>query len=798
MKTKTTIDSAKNMGNVVQFDEGESTLFWLSYRKDGGSSTKQLRIASSPDGRSWTVSKWDGIGVTPRSDFNPQLVVTGNEMFHFWMDDNKNKLLATKRAPDPSNPSKFIWFDFVECQNTEGDKIKKSRTGGRRDAVLGAILVGENILVSVLNEDSIDYYLFPIAPTAYDASNKKLTAVKQSSVSVSDVNGLFSFGNLENFRKRNAMTFFSIDPDNTVLVQAIDIKHTNGTDRIVILQLKLEVLETGYGLPKTPLEGSAKYWSKSTDNTMALVRDPGGRIVATFRNSEDKPFRDMMDTSQFPGDFGPGSLRAEMDTSKVSQNPIVFYSFAPGTIAHIEGKRIQERAATEWVLQTDNSEKVFTEDNTYGKLQRVFKEEQVNLTEESDTRTIFVHGYIDGPPPVFKDMENPLSSVNYAVTSSKENSFELATNVTIGSQSSGDTATAVGTIGPAWETSLKIGVAAAFKVQDLKSVDENTIFQLERAKDGGFAQKGLVRSSEILLTRDVFWFIPEGEETPAINAPEFSQIYLEILPDGKTEFDLGTVTVGDLKSYTVSEWNDRMLGLPFYEGVEDYIDEIVMPRVVRFRDGTPTLSDTWTPGSPVKEKFQSTSSTYTSASLTLEQSTFVGVSANFLGAKASAMVGFEASVSATKESTSSDGFGVSMTIDGGIGGSVAKYRASTYLLSASNFWIKELLAFQSEEDKARGFTIQEDSSCWKIMYVVDQILYNDPVRELNLPPNVLESLEAREIFTTQDLLQSLNMDYPDELRDNIDSISDPEEVVLLNALRKWDAERNIYEESQEG
>lgn len=790
MNTKTSIDQVKNMGNVVQFDEGENTSFWVSYRKDRSSSRDSMRMASSPDGRTWTVSQLEGIGITPRSDNNPQLVVAGQEMFMFWVDDDRNKLLATKRAPDPNKPTDFTWFHYVQCLSTSEEIIKEPSSGGRRDAVMGAILVGDNILVSVLRKDTIEYFLFPTDPAAYDAANKKLIAVKENSVTVKDVNKLLTGASIDRFRKRNAITFFSLDPENTILVQALDVKDSKGDDRIVILQVRLELFEQGYGLPLLPLSGEAILWEHSDDNTMVLTRDPGGRVVATFRDRSNNALRSLMNSRSFPGTFEKAENLYDL---KVSQNPSIFYSLGSESTTSFEGKSVQQRKVTEWVLLTDEKERVFTQDSPYGKAQRIFKIEQLNLTEESDSRTVFVHGYIDGPPPVFEGMENPFSVVNYAVTSARENSFEVVSNVIVGVKSEGTTATELGTPGPAWDVSLKMGAASSFKVTDIKSIDENTIFQLEKDRDGNFVQKGLIRSSEILMTRDAFWYIPEGEIAPACNAPEFSQIYLEILPDGKAEFELGTVTVGDLESYTASAWNDRMR--PLYPDVTNYIDEIVAPRAVFFRNGIPTLRDTWTPGSPVDGTFQSTSTTYSSASLTLEESVFAGVTGKFMGAEASIMAGFEESLSTTTASIDSDGFGLSMTIDGNTGGPVARYRASAYLLTSSNDWIKELLHFQSGQEN--NYTIEPNSSCWKIMYVVDQILYNDSIDELNLSPEVSKSLEAQRIFTTQDLLKHLNMEYPNELRGNVDWITDPEELLLLDALRKWDVERNLYTDSYE-
>lgn len=794
MSSQTSLENVKNLSNVVRFNDNETTAYWASYRKST-SSSKALRIAHSEDGRIWDRSEIKGIGITPRSDNDPQLVVAGLEMFLIWMDDSRNELLATKRAPDPNNPEKFIWSKYVSCRDCNGNKIKEPKSGSGQDAVLGAIPVGDNILVSVLSEDLIDYYLFPTDSNSYDTDKNRLIALDENSVSRNHINVTLQGGYLASFRKRNTMTIFSQGADNTFLFQAVDAKDNTGKNRILMMEQRLSLLEDGFGLPEVPQQKAEfSWWPDSIANNMSLVRDPGGRIVATYLKENEDAYRCLLSTDQLPFD---AQEEEKIYDDKVSQSPAVFHSLGDESMTIIDGKRVQQRDVKEWTLFVDNKRKALSQSKPYGKVQRVFKIEQLNLTKESENKTIFVQGYIDGPPPVFDGMIDPFAEVEYAKTSARDNSFEVVNSLVVGVQTEGNTATAVGTPGLVWERSLKMGVASSFRVEDHKSITENTVFQLEKDQQGKFRQKQLVRSSDVVLTRDTFLYIPEGEIEPATNAPIFSQIYLDIRPNGKVELDLGTVTVGDLDSYTSEAWTCRMKHL--YQGDEnfDYIRDVIKDRAIHFKDGSPTLDDTWTPGSPAEGTFKSTANKYDSSSITLETSAFVGVSAKFMGAEAKAMAGFEASVKATSASTLSDGFGLSMEIDGGDGGPIASFQVSAYLLPASNDWIRELIHFHSLKDQAEKITIEPNSSCWKIMYVVDQIESNDPIKDLDLSPEVTASLKAEEINTTQDLLKRLGMDLPNQLRGKVDWLTEPKDLELLEALRKWDVQRNIYPKSDD-
>ncbi len=794
MSSQTSLENVKNLSNVVQFHDGETTAYWASYRKST-SSSKELRIAHSEDGRIWDRTGIKNIGMTPRSDNDPQLVVAGLEMFLIWMDDNRNKLLATKRGPDPNNPGKSIWSKYVRCMDKNEEEIKEPKSGSGQDAVLGAVLVGDNILVSVLSKDKIDYYLFPTDSKAYDAKSNKLIAVDENSLNRNHINILLEGTGLASFRKRNTMTIFSQQPENTFLFQAVDAVDNDGKNWILMMELRLSLLGDGFGLPEVPMrKAKLSYWPDSTANNMSLVRDPGGRIVATYLKENEDAYRCLLSTDQLPF---VAQEEEKIYEDKVTQSPAVFHSLGDESVTTIGGKRVQQRDVTEWTLFVDNKRKALSQSNPYGKVQRVFKIEQLNLTKESENKTIFVQGYIDGPPPVFDGMVNPFAEVEYAKTSSRDNSFEVVNNVVVGAQTKGNTATAVGTPGLAWDRSLKLGVASSFRVEDHKSITENTKFQLEKDQQGKFRQKQLVRSSDVVLTRDSFLYIPEGEVEPATDAPIFSQIYLDIRPNGKVELDLGTVTVGNLKSYTSEKWTERMQ--PLYPDIEDfdYIRDIIQDRAVHFKDGSPTIDDTWTPGSPAEGTFKSTATKYDSSSITLETSAFAGVSAKFMGAEATIMVGFEASLSTTSASTLSDGFGLSMLIDGSPGGPVCNFKASAYLLPASNDWIRELIHFHSLKDPAKKIAIEPNSSCWKIMYVVEEITYRDQINDLVLSPEVIASLKAKKVNTTEDLLQHLGMDSADQLRGKIDWLTEPKDLELLEALRKWDAQRNVYPKSDD-
>jgi hypothetical protein len=766
-------DEAQNIGNIVQF-QGYS---WFAYRENRLTS-KNLWVARSADLKSWERTKMDDmpIDIDPHTDNRPQLVVIGADMYLLWMDSKKDALLATKYA---MKGAAYAWHPYVNCQNASGAAIKER--GDNASAALGAVMSGGQILVSVDYGVSLNTFIFD--PATWGSGWR---ARSEARVPVSEWRPLLS--GLSTFGRNQSIALFSLGAERTYLVQAVQATDTSTRERwmVAVFQLKNELTYWGPHGASTP----SLAWFAAGAEQLTLTLDPGGRVLATYTRA-GKAYTSALAT----GTVQATAWSAEKPLAApfaVGDYPVTTFTFggeAWGMTA--ANKPFQDRTVTRWsLLRHKDGDETSAVDDAAGVVRKIYRAEELNLTRSSTSHTLYVQGYIDGPPPVFDGMVNPASVVTYAVTSSVAQSNEVATNITTAIKTEGSTAPLVGA-GAKWEASFSMTAGASFGMERTKSINMDTPFQLQVGLDGKYLNKGLVRGSDIILCRDAYEYLPDGV-TPVLDGPVTTSIYVAFQPDTKFEYTLGTVTLGALESYTEAAWNERMGKLPRYAG-KNYIQDIVKPKAVVFDTGHPTLIDTWTPGSPVRETFASTTSQYLAASFTLDTEVFAGVEGDFFGANASFMTGFQATIATTAKSVTSSGFGVSVSIDGSAGGPVARYRVATYLLKASQDWTYELSTFQSGQ--SGNYRIDQAGSCWKIMYVVDEILYDDALEALKLPAGRLAELKGKGLLTTQDLLRSIGLTYPADLHGTFRGDDGGQNEDILEALRGWDRRRNVYPEA---
>lgn len=795
----TNITDAKNLSNVIRYTQDTFSPYWMAYRKDIARRRDQLWVGHSADGENWNLSelKESEIGTTPRLDNAPQLAIAGGHLYLFWMDDDENRLRATMRWYNPDT-GQGEWLDYVNCNKTNGDAIKEPNDA--ENAVIAAVGVGENVLVSVLYGTAVDYYLFSARRDDYKTNSNSWKASEQIAVSINTINNLLGGSDrFKEFKDSTSMSFYSMAPnpaDCSYLVQSVLGERQSGQEQLAILQLKLQPKPGGYGLPLA--EGVVNFWKGRYDRDMSITNDPGGRLIASFNGQNQYPNLCMLDTSTFPAKWDEENTRIKATKNDVS--PQVFFHFGDTEAIQVGNKLGEKKKVTRMVLVRDEDVDSITlhKKANYGAVRKIFRYETLNITEGSTDKYVYIQGYVDGPPPVFDGMTNPSSTVNYAKSSATENSFDTAINTQMSITTKGEAGInfdipVIGKVGAtaSWERSFSMNAGMAFGFSSGKSIDENTTFQLEVKEDGGFQQKGLVRGSEIVATRDVLQFTPGEEDTPAQNTSEYSEVYLDFRGDTKLEYELGAKgpTVGDLRSYTRDAWNKRMKDSGLYPNLNDYIDDIVLPHAIAFQDGQAAVRDTWTPGSPIDGAFSSTSSNYLSASMTLKAKTVSGVSGEFMGNSPEVLVGFQAVIGSTTKSAQSKQFGLALSIDGESGGYISRYRVSTSFLKASSNWIKEFKYFYETDEM--NVSIDRDAECWKIMYVVDQIEYNDTVAELSLSEKLQNVLKEKSIETTDGALKLLGLQFPEELA-YTSKQDDPILDELQQALIHWDSHRNIY------
>lgn len=789
MGQKTGIGSIKNPGNIANHPDEQLDMNWFAYRKDKFG-RDELWLANSTDAINWDTFKLDDIGITPRLDNNPQLVSHETGLYLFWIDDDDHVLRATKRAIDPKNPQ-VTWMEYVTCQTNAGKDIEDPDNDD--GALLAAISVGQRLLVALLHEDKIEFQLMPTDETDYRTGTNTWKAFSGNSISLDQINAHLPGGDIKKFLNRTSMAMYSVDVDNTYLVQTIFVEDDDGDDRYVVVQMKLPADPLGYGLPQIS-GGTASWWSNKDDRGIVLVNDPGGRILAAGLDDDDAAFLRTMSTDVFPGTWETKHSASDIEGK---ENPAVFFSFGPPTAAVVDGKTSETRSVTRHLFVIDDDQDAIEETAPYGQIRQIFKYDTVNITEATPNRYIYLNGYIDGPPPVFDGMVDADSEVRYAVTSSVSGSLEVVSSVNYAVQIKGSAGVEVKAVGleatASVEASLSTTAAVGFKITNTRSMNENTILQLTETPTGAFAQKGLVRASELVMTCDVYDFVPEGQTQPSSNSSQFSQVYLDTRADTKIEYTLAkdAVVVGDLLTYTREAWNKRMAATGLYPGVDDYIAEIVLPKAVAFQNGTAAVQDTWSPISPIENSFSSTTEMYVSSSMEMEASVLAGASVGFLGNSLEAMRGLTFSIGTTAEAVTNNEFGVEVSLSGKTDGTVQRYLVSTFFLKADNNWVREFNHFYDSENF--NVSISDDAECWKIMYVVDDIEYNDPVSALDLSDAARARLSGAGVTDTAGALGFVGLTYPADLTGKrAPSLADATVSEVYAALTAWDAKRNLY------
>jgi hypothetical protein len=781
--------TAGGVGNSVSFVESDGEFHWITYRRNDGSK-KLLYTARSKD-----LGKWESFqmsskipGSTPTIDERASLVALDDKLYLFWMDSEKKTLFCARYQASAKDPTRFEWSRAVRCLNTEKKRIVQR--GDESNAGMAAVKSADRILVSVNHGATLDYYVFLPGTWGVEWQAEQTTSLTPKQFNEAFGTAFSSFG------RNQAMVLCALDGASAYAVQMVECQLGKVVEWWTFALPLGNVYEPPEkeGQPdavvrwKAPLPpkagtGFAERWPEPIKQA-SLTTDPSGRVAAITRS-----FANALQGRTLARIRGTWTW-SKMDNLPVmasSSIPSVFFAYGARVDGLVDGKHVVDREVYRSVVYRNSKEVVFMDRQEVGYLRKVMRDQEVDLTNKSDQRICYLQGYIDGPAPAFDGMIRAHTTVNYAKTSATANSYETETNVTVGMKATMDGSPFIG-VGAAWEAAFSLGVGSAFGHSESKSVSQSTQFVL-RSEHGAYRQNGLARYSAIRLCRDSYTYYegPVGAGKPVENGPVTTSIYLDFDHDGKLEYPLGTVTVGKLETYTPEAWDRRMREAGLYPG-KNYLEEIVKPRAVRFRNGQPTVRDVWTPGSPLVASFESTAMAFNAASMGLDTVFNTGVSIEFFGAEATFMSTFESQIRSTERSSREEGFGLEVNIEAEPGGPVAEYRVATYLLPASNDWVRELLHFT----KVPRYTIADSAQCWKIMFVVDRIVYNDALDALALPDATRTVLRDAGVERTADALAWLGLETTDDLRDFPADQLDENGRALIEALQRWDVTRNLY------
>lgn len=748
----------------------------------------------------------DQIGIVPKTRVQPKLINFGGFLYLFWFEQSNDELLVSRYGPDfTSEEARVGWSPYSNI-TTEINWVSwkvKNEDGLGFDVVVS----GDHLVISIVYSDSIHYLIlkddFDYTKREWETSIGKVFLKK-------DIPFPKDYSALEfEFEFQTSLVIHTSGPKSDDTKPAVE-----HDPFISILQSITTIdsdknktnwnIESNITASTVPDSLTISKWDTDDESNPVFFRDPAGRITCLSVGTKSETiYRRRISTKT------PTLVWGERTDTTWPATGVISAFYAPDGVPQKVEKtdpnsgetfEVTDLAMIERIVWRDDRKNIFLNQNSYGTLRKHPSIESLPLSVESNGTKSIIGGYIEGPPPipaenVLLNPDGASGNFTYGDTTELENTDTLETSIAIGYKSEGSGAPAVGA-GPVWDISLSLGAGFEKTTSETFTVTETASNKLE-LRDGIIQPYGIILLTDIILTRDAFMFIDEGETEAAEDAPLVSFVHLSVLPTIPQTYEIPTVTPGDLESYTKEAWDERMKDQ--YPDKDSYIDDVVKPNQLDF---VKDLVYGWAAGGSTSGGFDSTNSEFKSNSITLDASIFTGVGAKFLGAEANLLSGVEFSVSATETSKNESQFGLSTELEcpapalnqpGVIG-----YSYQVFFLPGNiSNWLDELRYFLGKQEKPNPLydKIPDEGTCWKVMSVVTKIDYNDDISILSkhgLSDQEIEALHKLNIKTTSQAIHSLGYWDLSHFRRSIDSdSSNHKNKSLFMALCSWDNARNI-------
>jgi len=371
-----------------------------------------------------------------------------------------------------------------------------------------------------------------------------------------------------------------------------------------------------------------------------------------------------------------------------------------------------------------------------------------------------VSGIIDGPIPLpavnfaaaIKDTE--AGRLTYGNTNTASAERTVANSWTAGFETSGHMTKGVG---PAWKISLDGGMGtvtgSVHETSTSTSLLQAATYKIGSHAHPGFVEPyGSIQTSNAELAVTAYRFLdPDGQpvndatSAVAAAAPKVALVAASLSGSSELSYTPYSVKPGDLTSYTAKAWNARMkaLGEPY----DDYYGDVICANAFPFSDPrTPYLEYTWTEGSSQSTAYDQLNGSFTENSWTLELSAYAGISFGLEFEIFGAGVGLEAeflagaTYSHDASTTENQQTKWSIELERGWGpptselpASVRRYVYRLFFLPVPvppstlprNAWTAELRRHLKPGDDTKATSIDRQSCCWKIVFVVTEIDYRD-------------------------------------------------------------------------
>jgi hypothetical protein len=521
-----------------------------------------------------------------------------------------------------------------------------------------------------------------------------------------------------------------------------------------------------------PLTG---YYAADGLVASSLRRDPAGRLKACLSPLQsDYPqiSARYYDTSIPPG---PQTMAGAASDPITLENPwnhknsteVYFGALPPRGLFYVfAGGKYENTASTPRSIGYPVLEFLFgyRDNNCYGMVNLYGSIEVVEDTRtpknKPGEKVSVISGIIDGPIPIplenFKavTLEGKYGMLTYGSSATTSHERKASSAWTVGFKSSGETSKG---IGPAWDIAVKggMGQASGSTQEETLSFSATAAASFEPASSEGPAEinpYGLLQTVSAAFTITAYRFrdangnlISDATDNLKGSAPQMATVLATLANPGGMSYKPPVVVPGKLETYTPEYWNSAMQARQ-YAG-KNYFGDVICANSYPFGIKTFFLSYTWTEGNLVGQNFNQFQSSFTENTWSFSLEAYAGISTgeglNLFGIgeemEAKFMVGGGYDHESSDTTTTQTEWGIELADEWGPPisqepDSVSSYSFRVYFLpvpkSPSNlpptYWTTELRQLLGPGDETKPADIDPNSGCWRIVFVVTEIIYRDP------------------------------------------------------------------------
>ena len=589
--------------------------------------------------------------------------------------------------------------------------------------------------------------------------------------------------------------FSTIGSDGQPEFYLIVYASASGTSQTLVWYIPLTVTQDDQGgtvvvpaEPTAPRNMQPQYGAG--DVIQALVRDPAGRVRGwgTIPGaSSGFVFGHIFGNLEPPAVDGspvcPGVNEKLVASDTLTGPSSLFYVFTQGqSQTTFNGKRATDFPVYEFIFY---GKTLKIQVNRYGTIEHINKFRKGSPTIDPTKVKNIISGIIDSPIPLplenyaqynLGETEKVAGNLVYGSSDINTSSHAVTNKWTAGFKSSGKATEGVGI---AWDISFDAGMGSVTERTQESTISSALNISAKLSQDQAFTPvsinlNGTLQTAGAEFTIDAYRFLdPVGNvvmdatTSDSGQSPKAAAVLLTMSSSGSMSYLPYAVIPGNLSSYTPEALNKRMYQLAHPDDKDkqtdfpNYYGEVIYANAYPFTEDKPYLEYSWSEDSQTVQEYTQFKSAYTENSWTYDGEGYVGISFGGgvsifgLGEEQEAEMLFGASYSSetTETAIKESEWGISLDSDWGpparenISHTVTRYAFRLFFLPvpkspsklSANHWVQELCNYMPEGSDTPAAAIDQNSGCWRIVFVVTDIQFKDGVGSYQYFNNYLDT-----------------------------------------------------------